>query len=89
MTRSYFEVLHSDIKLAIESEDKMTLDSFEEGLLNCFCQNKMMGFYARCDLLEATPGWEPHAQAALRALSAWQLSIEAIHAAKNSSGAAG
>lgn len=87
MTRSYFEVLHSDIKQAIESENKMTLDSFQEALLNCFCQNNISGFYAFCDLLEATPGWEPHAQAARHALRAWQFGIEVIHAAKNSRGA--
>ena len=82
MSRTYFEVLHEDVREANHDGGRIPLHDFAEELLAGFCQNKIQGFYALSNLLVETPGLEMHAKIASSAMTAWVLYLEFVHEAK-------
>lgn len=79
---SCFYTLRDDVLHAISSGERMPVQAFESELLRCFTLGPLEGFYALSHVLVETPGMEQYASSASRALTAWQHSVDAIHAAR-------
>lgn len=80
--RSCFYLLRDEVLQANKAGAKIPLAAFESELIHCFCLNRIEGFYALSNVIVETPGLEQYASVASRAMTAWLIGIEAIHAAK-------
>ena len=78
---SCFCLLREEVLRANTTGVKIPIPVFEQELLDCFCRNEIAGFNALSNSLVETPGLEQYASAASRAMSAWLIALETVHAA--------